>query len=280
MAKRKTKSKSKAKTASRAKGPSKKLSFKLSSQQKLIFGSLLIILGILMFIAFLSYFFTGAADQSTITQFSERDIETENWLNKIGAWVSETFIHKGFGVASFIFSGLLFLSGIYVTLDIPKSRLQRHWIWGTLIVIWLSIFFGFFSHKYDVLGGTVGFEMNSFLQDYLGKIGTSALLAFILIVYLAIRFKVTGQTFVNLFKSAKKDLKSDFKTSEDNEFVGLDNNLSEEAEAIKAALDLNFEKQQPEDKHSAKETITKEPKKVPKVEISEPKKEEAELDIE
>ena len=277
MAKRKTKSKPK--TSAKAKKSKNRPSFKLSSQQKLIFGSFLIIMGILMFIAFLSYFFTGTADQSTLSQFSERDVEAENWLNKLGAWVSHTFIHKGFGVSSFIFSGLLFLSGIYITLDIPKLRLRRHWIWGTLIVVWLSIFFGFFSKTYDALGGTVGFEINSFLQDYLGKIGTAALLAFILIIYLAIRFKVTGQTLVNVFKSAKKEFKSDFDTSEDTEFAGLDNNLSEEAKDIKSAFDLKVN-----DGKSTEKEASKEIKETPPVTISEPKTEpkheEAELDIE
>ena len=277
MAKKKTKTKSKAKTTPKLKKPS----FKLSSQQKLIFGSLLIILGVLLFIAFLSFFFTGQADQSTLTELASRDIEAKNWLNKLGAWVSDLFINKAFGVSSFIFSGLLFLSGVYVTLDINKSKLRRHWIWGTLIAIWLSVFFGFFAHKYDSLGGTIGFEMNSFFQDYMGKIGTILLLVFILIVYLAIRFKVTGESIVSLFKSANKEFKDEInsanKIDEDN-IVSIDNDLSAEAEDIKSAFELNIEKPKPTiENHSTPE------KKVetPKVEIKKPEPEpEPELNIE
>ncbi|WP_163517619.1 DNA translocase FtsK [Gelidibacter japonicus] len=214
--------------------------FKLSSQQKFIFGSLLMILGILLFIAFLSFFFTGKADQSTLTEIGSRDVVAENWLNKLGAWVSDFFIMRGFGVSSFIFAGLIFLSGIYVTLDINKAKLRSHWIWGTLIAVWLSIFFGYFAHKYDALGGTIGFEMNSFFQDYIGIIGTALLLLFGLIVYAAVRFKVTGEEVVKVFKSAKKDFNEDFKsTSESSEsYVALDNDLTAEAEDIKAAFDL------------------------------------------
>ena len=285
MAKRKTKPKSKPKTT-KTKKQSKRFSFKLSSQQKLIFGSLLIILGILMFISFLSYFYTGAADQSTLSEFSDRDVETKNWLNKIGAWVSDTFINKGFGISSFIFSGLLFLSGIYITLDIAKARLLKHWIWGTLIVIWISIFFGFFSKKYDILGGTVGFEMNSFFQAYIGKIGTALLLVFVLIIYLAIRFKVTGQTFVKMFKSAKGEFDSELKTSEGSKtIVGMDNNLSEEAEDIKSAFNLDVNKddslEEEELISDTKTTVKSESKEKPAVKISvENKKEEPDLDIE
>lgn len=241
MAKKTTKSKRKTKTTPKFKKPS----LKLSSQQKLIFGSLLIILGVLMFIAFLSFFFTGKADQNTLSELASREVEAQNWLNKLGAWVSDLFIHRGFGISSFIFSGLVFLSGIYITLDINKTRLRRHWIWGTLMVIWLSVFFGFFSHKFDMLGGMIGFEMNSFFQDYIGKIGTALLLVFVFITYLAIRFKVTGESFVKVFNSAKNDLKKEIHSEENETNVTVDNNLTAEAEEIKSAFELNVEKSEP-----------------------------------
>ena len=218
----------------------------LSNQQKLIFGSLLIILGVLLFISFLSFIFTGKEDQSVLSNFPERTEAYKNWASQLGAWVSELFINKGFGIPSFIFSGLIFLSGIYVTLNLKKTKLTKHWIWGTLIVIWLSIFFGFFTHKYDILGGTIGFEMNHFFQDYIGKIGTALLLLFGLIAYLALRFKVTGETFVKLFRSAKKDLRDDFRPSTDNDVKTaiVDNSLTEEAENIKSAFEVSLDQKE------------------------------------
>ncbi len=254
--------KKKTKTKPKLKSPN----FKLSSQQKLIFGSLLIIIGVLLFISFLSFFFTGKIDQSTLSQFPSRDVETKNWVNILGAWLSDFFITRGFGVASFIFSGLIFLSGVYVTLNLKKAKLTKHWIWGTLIVIWLSIFLGFFSHKYDILGGTIGFEMNTFFQDYLGKIGTALLLLFGLITYLAIRFKVTGQSFVNLFKSAKKDIQSEFESSDKTNEIAFDNNLTEEADAIKSAFEIPLENLEPTIQNHSKPKETK-----TKIEVGKPK---------
>jgi S-DNA-T family DNA segregation ATPase FtsK/SpoIIIE len=251
MAKKKTKTKGKPKTTPKFKKPS----LKLSSQQKLIFGSLLIILGILMFVAFLSFFFTGQADQSTLSEISSRDIKAQNWLNKLGAWTSDFFINKGFGLASFIFSGLLFLSGIYITLDINKSRLRRHWIWGTLITIWISVFFGFFSHKYDTLGGTIGFEINSLFQDYIGKIGTVLLLIFVLITYLAIRFGINGDSFVKLFKRATNEIKNEVNSNNIDDTFVVDNDLSVEAEDIKSAFDLKVEDPKPKESVKKSEPI-------------------------
>ncbi|MGA1226012.1 MAG: DNA translocase FtsK [Tamlana sp.] len=233
--------KSKPKTKKLPRKKFKLPSFKLSSQQKLVLGSFLVIFGIILCIAFISFFFTGEADQSSLSKFASRNTDTQNWLSKTGAWLSDFFIQRGFGVASFIFSGLIFLSGVYVLMNLKKSKLRKHWFWGTLIVIWLSIFLGFFKNKSDILGGTIGFEINSFLQDYIGKIGTSLLLLFGLITYLAIRFKVTFESIMHLFKSAKKDIKDEFSTHDEDTFVALDNNLSEEAEAIKSAYELLLE---------------------------------------
>jgi len=183
MAKKKPKSKTAKKSSI------KKPSFKLSNQQRLIFGSLLIILSLLLFISFLSFFFTGDADQSTLNEFASREVKTENWASKLGAWLSDFFIQRGFGISSFIFSGLLFLSGVYLLTGTNKSRLGRHWFWGILITIWTSIFFGFFTHINDLLGGTIGFEINSFLQDYIGKIGVVLLLVLSVLLYLIFKLK-------------------------------------------------------------------------------------------
>ncbi|MFV0571799.1 MAG: DNA translocase FtsK [Xanthomarina gelatinilytica] len=266
MAKKKTK------TTNSSKPKLKVPSFKLTNQQKLVLGSFLVLLGLLLFIAFVSFLFTGKADQSTLTEFTSRDVKPQNWLNKTGAWLSDFFIQRGFGIASFIFAGLIFLSGVFVLTNSSTKKLRKHWFWGTLIVIWLAIFFGFFTEKLDILGGTIGFEMNLFLQDYLGKIGTSLLLVFFLITYLAIRFKVTADTFKNLFQRASKDIKNEFNTATDDVTVPIDNDLTAEAEDIKSAFELDIEKPTDEQEELAQETKSK-----PK---TEPEKEEAEMTIE
>lgn len=262
MAKKTTKAKPKKKASK------KSFSFKLSNQQKLVFGSLLIILGVLLFVSFLSFLFTGKADQSLLSEFPNRDEEAQNWARLVGAQLSDLFIMRGFGIASFIFSGLLFLSGVYVALNLNKTKLLKHWIWGFLVVLWCSLFFGFFSHKYDFLGGVVGFEMNHLLQDYIGKIGTILVLLFGLIAYIAFRFKVTGEQIVGWFKRAKKDLEIYEKTVESEpEVVLVDNSLSEEAEAIKSAFEIPLEKPEPTiSNHSTLETKPK-VKKVPEKEL-------------
>ena len=228
----------KKKTTKTSKPKLKAPKFKLSSQQRLVLGSFLVISGILLFIAFVSFIFTGKADQSTLAEFTSREIKPENWLNKTGAWVSDLFIHRGFGLASFIFPVLIFLSGLFVIFSFNLKKLRRHWFWSILIIIWLSILFGFFTEHLDILGGTIGFELNSYLQDYLGKIGTSLLLVFLLITYLAIRFGISVDSFKNIFQRASKDIKDELNSSDEEFTTPIDNDLSAEAEDIKSAFDL------------------------------------------
>jgi DNA segregation ATPase FtsK/SpoIIIE, S-DNA-T family len=254
MAKKKTE------TKKEPKKPFKMPSFKLSSQQKLVLGSFLAIFGVLLFIAFVSFFFNGHEDQNILSDFASRDKKAKNWLSKIGAWLSDLFIHRGFGISSFIFSGLIFLSGIYVLMDLEKSKLRRHWFWGLMVIIWTSTFFGFFVALNDDLGGTVGYELNSYLQDYIGIIGTVLLLLFALITYLAIRFKLTFENFTNAFSFAKKDIKDEFSNDEENEFpVAFDNNLSAEAEEIKSAFEIDLKNDEiipPKEKIKVEDTFS------------------------
>ena len=279
-------SKAKAKSKTTKKKLSfKRPSFKLTSQQKLIFGSLLMLLGILIFISFLSFLFTGKADQSVINEFPSRTVETQNWASQTGAWLSDFFIQRGFGISSFIFSGLLIISGIYILLDLKKEKLFKHWFWGTLIVIWTSILLGFIFSKIGVLSGTIGFELNIFLEHYIGKIGIVLLLVFVLITYLAIRFGFSPERIGALFRSAKKDIKSEFTEASDKTIIPIDNALTEEAEAIKTAFEINVETTEPTISNHSKIEEPKlkkhqQPTTTFEVEIPKDEKEEIAMEVE
>ena len=183
-----------------------KINVEISSSHRLFIGSLLILLSITLFLSIISYFFTGENDQSTLVDFFERSTKSENWLSKVGAWISHFLVFKGFGVSSIIFSVLLFKSGISVFKNLPKTKLIDNWLWGTLSISWLSIFFGFFINMPN-LGGTIGYELNLFLSDYTGKIGTVLILTLCLIFYLSVRKKITPKQIFKLinFKSTNEE---------------------------------------------------------------------------
>ncbi|MUP46201.1 DNA translocase FtsK [Gramella sp. BOM4] len=187
-----------------------KFSLKLNRQQKVVLGSFLMLFGLALIIAFISFLFNWQADQSVLDEFANREVAAKNWLSKFGASVSDFFIYKGFGLASFSIAILILLSGIYLFFGLNSSNLKKFWFWGILVMIWLSIFFGFFSGSYSLMGGRVGFEMNDFLQDYLGFFGTLLLLLFFLVTYLSIRLKITPELVADYFRTGKKELEGAF----------------------------------------------------------------------
>ena len=133
MAKRKTASKKRSSTSS------KRPFLRLTRQQKVLLGTSFMLLAIALAISFVSHFFTGINDQSDIGDLS-RNAEVENWLRIFGATLSDFFIEKGFGIASFFLVGLLFLTGFYLFFGLrDKKKLLSRWFWGLLLMVWLSI---------------------------------------------------------------------------------------------------------------------------------------------
>ena len=191
MANKKTKNKN-------IKTPRKNIrDFSLNKQQKTILGVFLFFLGLLMTIAFVSFIFSWKTDQSEIGNFN-RNANTKNIANIFGATISHFFIYKGFGISSIIFAVLTSLSGITILLNTSIEALKKRWIWGTLIIIWFSVLLGFF--KSSVLSGTIGFEINNFIQDYLGKTGASILLLNLFLIYFIIRFKINSDVVKTYFQ--------------------------------------------------------------------------------
>jgi len=195
--------------------------FKLNSSQKLFIGSTLVVFSFVLFLSFTSYFFTGFSDQSTLAQFAERDIITENWMSKIGAFIADLFLYKGFGISSYIVCFLTFLSGLFVLLDSDKNKLTRNWFWGLLIMIWVSILFGLIDLNFGKFSGVIGYEVNIFLKSYIGNIGTSFLLFLSTIFYLTFRLDIGVDSIKKWFSFKKKNQEAE---------VGLITNL-EEAES-------------------------------------------------
>ena len=71
-------------------------------KQKVLIGGLLITIGIILSISFISFFYNWQEDYSTLYQINNRDVSSSNILNKLGAYISHLFIYKLFGLGSFI----------------------------------------------------------------------------------------------------------------------------------------------------------------------------------
>jgi len=93
-------------------------SWEMSKQHKTILGCLLILFSIALLVAFVSFYVYGQEDQSAVLELSDRTETVKNWLGKFGAFLADLIVYKGFGLASFLFVRLLFLTGIFLVLGI------------------------------------------------------------------------------------------------------------------------------------------------------------------
>ncbi len=205
---------------------------KTKKQYRMLFGFLLILLSIAFLVSFISFFVSdkgvgyGQADQSAVDSLTDRSEHVENWFGKLGAYIADLFIYQGFGVASFLFVKLFFLSGIYLLLDLPIKKLKNTWFWDLFAIIILSITFGFFATSLPELGGTIGYEINQFIQDYIGKTGTLLGIVFAIVIYLIFKIKISPDAIKTFFEKKHKDIKDNL-----NELIvaenGADYNLEE-----------------------------------------------------
>ena len=227
-----------------SKTTTKKIRFALSKQQKIIWGAFLFILGIALFLSFISYFVSWESDHSIIGDFTTRDNHPQNWLNTFGANIGDLFVYNGFGIASLIIAFLIILTGVYYFFDFKKLKLSTYWFWGILVTIWTSILFGFFSNINPLFSGVIGFEINDLLQDYLGFIGAILLMSFLFVVYAIMRLKITPEHLVRLLKKTKKEVKTDFESVSTNfnkENNETSNSVNTVIESQKKEIELSNE---------------------------------------
>lgn len=214
-----------------------KKNFSLTRTQQIMFGVFLILISIIIFSSQISYFNTWRIDQSELSSFFDKTSQTVNIASKFGALISHFLIYMMFGVSSLIFSVLIFVSGLTLFVDANRKKLTERWFWGLIIMIWFSLFFGHFSTNY-LYSGTIGYELNEFLNIYIGSIGIISILAFILISFLVIRLNITPEKIYLFIKklipknkepNKNKEKQTDIKESENEVVTSKFNFKNEEA---------------------------------------------------
>ncbi|MGK0421826.1 MAG: S-DNA-T family DNA segregation ATPase FtsK/SpoIIIE, partial [Polaribacter sp.] len=216
MAKRKPSTKTTTDTSERK--PSI-FAFLKTKQAQTIFGIFLMLFSIFLCIAFISFFFNWQEDQSTLNQLTNRAVKSKNLLGKIGANLSHFFIYKGFGIAAFIVALQLFLTGLYILFQRKLSKMVISWNWSLIAMVLVSVTFGFLHERFALLSGVIGFEINIYLQDFIGKTGLTILLIFFFLAYIVLRYKVTFDQFINKIKQdrAERALKEEEEEEEEEE---------------------------------------------------------------
>lgn len=240
---------------------------------RFILGVTLSLFTIYTCLAFVSFFFTGGADQSKLDikwleLITDSEIRVENWTGKTGAYLSNLFINKGFGIASFSFLYVMVVLSLR-SWGLKIQSIKKSILYTLLFSIWLSIGMAFVfvdstSDSFLFLGGIHGFFISEWLVSIIGNVGTLFLLILSLLCLLTFGFQNTVGFFKGL---VKKKEKAEDATFEDEVFEEeLDEEVTEQSEAIEEIEHEapNFESEillteEPENPiHAVEEPIAKE----------------------
>jgi S-DNA-T family DNA segregation ATPase FtsK/SpoIIIE len=160
--------------------------FLAGERARFITGLLLCIFAVYAGLALLSFFFTGAADQSRIENVSADDLvfyreSVENWAGVRGAYLANLLMNRGFGVSSFMI--LFFVGSLGARLmNFKNISVTKRFLFSAAWLLWGSLFFGFvflraYEDSFIYLGGEHGHYLSEWLTGNIGIPGTVLVLA-------------------------------------------------------------------------------------------------------
>lgn len=180
---------------------------------KTILGVIFLFLGVILLISFISYFFHGHNDQSQLQNFFSRDVIAENVLGKVGAFLGELFIYHGVGVTAIFLPVFFILLGIKILFKFSFAKPFKLLYNCLFFLIWTPIFLGFVSNI-GVLHGVMGYEVNDYMNAFIGKIGMGILLGVSLILYVVVNWRVTPEKLASSIERKSQGLTEDEKIEE------------------------------------------------------------------
>lgn len=176
-----------------------KIFFK-SERTRFITGLVISIITIYVGLALISFFFTGAADQSKIENVPLGDLVTnrgavDNWTGVRGAFLADLLMNRWFGISSFLI--LLFLGTVGAKLmNLSKASILKRFLFCAAMLVWGSLFFAFifiegYEDTFIYLGGQHGYYLSEVMMNNIGIPGT---LLFLLGIFLIIAIFTSKRT--------------------------------------------------------------------------------------
>jgi DNA segregation ATPase FtsK/SpoIIIE, S-DNA-T family len=176
-----------------------------------ISGLFLLLLSVYFLVAFTSYLFTWQEDQSyvsaanggwhnlfkTTQELMDNGVKNpiiENWMGKFGALLSNQFIYEWFGVASFLFVFVFFVTGYRLLFRVSLFSITKTIVYSFFSLILLSIAIGFLhafvADSPNYLEGEFGYWSNQLLNAQIGQTGIAGLLAFVTLALLVVAYNI------------------------------------------------------------------------------------------
>ncbi len=181
------------------------IEFFKSEITQFITGLFILMLTVYCGLAMISFFFSGAADQSKVeglSVFHPGNVPgIENWTGTRGACISNLLMNEWFGISTF-FMLFFFASVALKLMRVKKIRLFKRFIFCALSTIWVSVaaafFLGyFFRDTVLYIGGKHGFIISDTLINNIGIPGT---FIFLMTIFFIIMIFVSAHTIPFLRK--------------------------------------------------------------------------------
>lgn len=204
-------------------------------------GIVLISVSVFLVIAFLSYLFSGPADQSLVMNNPDpavREVarDSQNWVGYLGAQASHWLIYRWFGIAAFLIPPFLFLLGIRWTFRVALMSLTRYSIFALFFTAWLGLLAGYIViliegySFWGFIAGGLGYELALLSSEFLGM-GTFILIAGSLLIFIVLYFGLEQLNWFSAKHHEDEDLASPAAKTSINPFASdLDEEISDENE--------------------------------------------------
>ena len=187
-----------------------------------IIGLVMVIFAVYLLLAFTSFFFTGAADQSFIEspdpgQLASVDNHAKNYAGTRGAQLASYLINDCFGLSSYFITIFLGVAGMKL-MKAYKFRVWKWFIGCSLLLVWFSIFFGFvfgkaFPNSFIYPGGLHGYNVSNWL---ISQIGVPGVWLALLVTALCFLIYLSSETVVILRKIVHPNFVSKAKSKNEN----------------------------------------------------------------
>ena len=191
-----------------------------------VIGLISVIFSVYLLLAFISFFFTGAADQSILDNQQPGELmqttnHVKNYAGARGAQLAEFLINECFGIAACFIILFLAVAGMKMI----KAYQFRVWKWFmscSILLVWFSITLGFifdgtFSDSFIYPGGLHGHNVSAWLVSQIGMPGLGLLLLITALLF----FVYLSSETINMIRKALhpnfKRKKKDTATATDNE---------------------------------------------------------------
>ncbi len=176
----------------------------------LIFG----LFGVYLLIACMSFFYTGAADQSEVVNNAVLQQDASTISNKgaiFGAYISHMFIEQGVGIAAFIIVAWSLIIAYRLLLSKKVFFLSQTFL-SLFSVITVSMVVGAITYNMDItffkLGGNIGYYVNKLLCDYTSIYGMVMVNLLVAILWIFVFYK----TLLKIYRYTSENLQKVRKT--------------------------------------------------------------------